>query len=95
MAAIYKLLGLMMAMVAILTAVFFCGAGVLGENVLDELGVDRIGPAGLLGSVIVGVVMFFTVGFQALLFYAAGEAVQVLIAIEENTRATVRLLERG
>jgi hypothetical protein len=58
----------------------------------------RSGPMGLfggaLGGLIASVVGIIYGGGLALTLYAAGEGISLLIALEENTRATAMYLHR-
>ena len=100
---IYKVVGIIIAVVTLLSALGFCGMSVLGgsamESVLNNLpgGAGGQGQGlGLLGGVVGGVLFSLAIilsgGIYAVTIYALGEAVYLLIALEENTRRTALLL---
>jgi len=97
----YKVLGIIAGIVTILTALGFCGTSVLGGAALDTLGSEYVGDtgfaglfSGFLGGLLLSVVMIIYGGGLAVTLYAAGEGVYLLLALEENTRATVKLLQQ-
>ncbi len=51
-------------------------------------------PTGLIGAVIGAGISLIVGGGMALTLFAVGEAIYLLIALEENTRATALLLQR-
>ena len=100
---IYKVVGIIIAVGTLLSAIGFCGMSVLGgsamESTLRNLPGGVQGPGqgfGLLGGVVSGVVVSLVMilfgGIYAVTVYALGEAVYLLIAMEENTRRTAVLL---
>ncbi|MDP2989497.1 MAG: hypothetical protein Q8O57_02900 [Kiritimatiellota bacterium] len=100
---VYKVMGIIMAVVTLLSALGFCGMSVLGgsamESALKNLPVNTLGQGqgfGLLGGVVGGVLLSLAIilsgGIYAVTTYALGEAVYLLIALEENTRRTALLL---
>jgi hypothetical protein len=100
---IYKVVGIIIAVVTLLSAIGFCGMSVLGgtamESTLRNLPGGVQGPGqgfgllgGVVGGVVVSLVMILFGGIYAVTIYALGEAVSLLIALEENTRRTALLL---
>jgi hypothetical protein len=102
--SIYKILGVIVAVLTILGAIGFCGTSLLGgaamERISQDLGTTQgLGPgvgifSGAVGGVIVGLVILIAGVFNAVTFYAFGEGISLFLALEENTRATNLLLQR-
>jgi hypothetical protein len=100
---IYKVLGAIVAILTIMSAIGICvtslGAGAVMDSFLRDFGGSRGGIGGFFGGAIGGLISaLFTIiagGGMALTFYAAGEGVYVLIDLEANTRRTSELLLRG
>ena len=100
LAVFYKVVGAALGVLTILAVIALCATSVLGGAALSsatrQLGADA-GYAGLFGGVLGGLILsVFTVlygGGLAVTLYALGEGVYLLIALEENTRATVTLLQ--
>ena len=99
--SIYKVLGAIAGVVTVLLVIAACLTSVLGGAAADtfgrQLGSD-VGLGGLLGGVFGGLLLSFFIvlygGGMALTLYAAGEGIYLLLALEENTRATVLALHR-
>jgi hypothetical protein len=97
---IYKVLGIIAGVLTILLVLGFCGFSVLGGASLSSLGSRYGSPSfgslfgGLLGGVIGGIFIIIYGGAISLTLYAAGELVYLLLALEENTRATAQLLQQ-
>jgi hypothetical protein len=98
---IYKVLGGIVGVVTILVVLGICAASVLGGAAMGSLGREfgrNAGVPGLfggaLGGLVIGVVAIVYGGGLAITLYAVGEGVYLLLALEENTRATVALLQR-
>ncbi len=99
---IYKVLGVLVGALTILAVLGICASSVLGGAVADqfgyELGRRGMGFGGLFGGVFGGLlVSFFAIlygGGMAVTLYALGEGVYLLLALEENTRKTVALLQQ-
>ena len=96
---LYKILGAILAILTLLSVLGICATSFLGgaafENIQQDLGGD-ISGVGLLGSVAGGILislfLLVTSGGLAVSLYAIGEGIYLLIALEENTRETVILL---
>jgi len=98
---IYKVLGGIAGIVTILLAIGICASSVLGGAAMGNLGREFGGDprvagllSGFLGGVIGTVLVIIYGGGFAVTLYALGEGVYLLLALEENTRATVALLQR-
>lgn len=52
-----------------------------------------LGGSGILLGIGIGLLFFFTTFVGAIATYGAGELIYLLIAVEENTRATVIMLQ--
>jgi hypothetical protein len=93
-ASLMKGTGILIAVLSILGALSLCGAITSGGMVFDrmfrEFGQSSSGLGvftGLVGGLFAGVFPVVFGGSFALLMYAGGEAVNLQIAIEENTRS--------
>jgi hypothetical protein len=100
--SLYKLLGILLAVITVLAALAIFGTSVMGGAVLEgisrEMGGGKINLASLFGGVfggfIVGVgALIYGIG-AAVTFYAIGEGIYLVLALEENTRGTALLLKR-
>lgn len=98
-ATVYKVLGVIAGVITLLAVLGICASSLFGGAMLDrfnELG--RSGPMGLftgaVGGLIAGLAGLIYGGGLALTLYAAGEGISLLIALEENTRATATYLYR-
>lgn len=98
---IYKVLGGIVGVITILLVLAICAFSVLGGAAMDTLGREFGGDtgfagvlSGFLGGLIISVVVIIYGGWLAVTLYATGEGVYLLLALEENTRATVRLLQQ-
>lgn len=98
---IYKVLGGLVGVVMLIIVLAICGASFLGGAAMDTLGRELGGDtgfAGMFGGVLGGLIgAFFAIiygGGMAITLYAFGEGMYLLIALEENTRATVLLLKQ-
>lgn len=64
------------------------------EGVFAQIGFTAAAPGtGLMSGLALGVVLFLIGGISGLFTFAAGELINVLLAIEENTRASVILMQ--
>ena len=96
---LYKVLGVIVLVIAILSGVGICLAGVLGGSALQSMG-DQLGRGGAivgllssaLGGIIAGLFGMIGGGLTGLSLYAVGEGISLAIALEENTRATAAFL---
>jgi len=94
---LYKIFGTIVGVITVLVILSICATSVLGGAGLRRFGHDMGLPAvfsGMLGGLILSVVAIIYGGGLAITLYAAGEAVYLLLALEENTRATAMLLQR-
>jgi len=109
-ATIYKVVGVILGVLVVLAVLGICLNLVLGTGglALPELGRPRSWP-GLfpwwgwrsslampraLGGVIMAVFVLVGGGLNALTFYGLGELITLLLALEENTRATAAALQQ-
>lgn len=99
---IYKVLGVIAGVITIILVLAICGASVMGGAALDTLGRQFGGDTssvGMFGGIFGGLIAaFFAIiygGGLAVTLYAFGEGIDLLLALEENTRATVMLLKQG
>jgi hypothetical protein len=94
---IYKVLAAIVAVLTILSILGFCATSLLGGAALDSFG-DDTGIAdlfsGVLGALIFSVVAIIYGGGLSVTLYAVGDILDLLLALEENTRRTAMLLQR-
>jgi hypothetical protein len=96
---VYKVLGGIIGILTILGAIGVCllslTGGLLGSlgNSGRQLGALAGGSVAILGIVWALFIILYG-GVIAVSLYGGGEGIYLLIALEENTRATVELLER-
>jgi len=96
--SIYKIIGAILAIVAVIGALGFCVVGLVGGAAMDTVGREfgMQGP-GMVGGVFGGIVgalgLLIGVGIAAISQYAIGEAIYLFLSIEENTRATAYFLQ--
>jgi hypothetical protein len=98
-ATIYKVAGIIVLVLTVISILGICATSVLGGSMFNRLSQDYgYNPGGTVGGVIAGLVgslvSILTGGGLALTLYATGEGIYLLLAMEENTRATVALLQR-
>lgn len=94
----YKVVGIIMGIFTLLSALGICATSVLGTSGLTQTLQNSGLPVGLgAGSVVVGILAaFMTIIFGALSalgIYAFGELISLMISMEENTRVTAALLQ--
>ena len=63
------------------------------SDLLNQMGVD-LGGLGIVAGIAAGVMVLIVGAIQALLLMAIGDLFKVLVGIEENTRATVIMLQQ-
>ena len=91
---IYKLLGIIVLILAVLVALGACAGALVGGAAFRDTATQTGLP--FLGSVVGGIV----IAFFALLYgsaiglglFAAGDFISLMLAVEENTRTTAALL---
>jgi hypothetical protein len=97
---VYKILGIITAVLTLLGAVGICLASVLGGAMMDQVQSEfgNIGPVALMGGaaggVIIGGALLVWGAITALLLLAAGEGISLLVALEENTRTTALYMQQ-
>jgi Na+(H+)/acetate symporter ActP len=92
---IYKVLGIIAAAITIIVALAFCLISMIGSGSLYNY-YPRAWSGifgGILGGLFLGVLVILYGGGMAITFFALGEGVDLLLALEENTRATTILLQ--
>ncbi len=97
---IYKILGGITGILAILSAIGIFIAIVLGGVSVDQFGREYggwSGNAGVFGGILGGFLISLLVLIGGILLaiplFAIGEGIYLLIAMEENTRATAEFLQ--
>lgn len=98
--SIYKVLGGLAGVITILAALAICVTSAFGGAALDRLSRDFGGRGGFLGTasgfvggLLAGIAIILYGGGLSLTLFAMGEGIFLLLALEENTRATARLLQ--
>jgi hypothetical protein len=98
--SVYKVIGIIVGVIAILGAIGFCALSAIGGSALSSLSSSYGGSgagglfSGLLGGVLAGGIILLYGGITALTMYALGEGVYLFIGLEENTRGTLELLQK-
>lgn len=95
-ATIYKVVGVVVAAVAVLGGLGACALSAFssaGSQTLSNSGLP-VGT-GLLGGIVLALVAILAGGVYAILLYGAGDVISLLIALEENTRVTSSLLKQA
>ena len=105
--AIYKFVGVILLILTLLSAVGVCLLSLAGgaalDDIIQETESDQFGrsnsdsglaEASALGGMLLSVGVLLYGGFISLAIYGTGEAIQVFLSIEENTRATSLLMRR-
>jgi hypothetical protein len=98
---IYKVLGGLAGLLTILIVITVCGTSLLGgaalQSMTRQFGYEQ-GVGGFLGSAFGGLVASVFViiygGGVSVTLYGFGEGIYLLLALEENTRATAEALMR-
>jgi hypothetical protein len=92
---LYKVVGVIVLAVALLSSIAICLAGVLGGSAMEgyarQMGGDMSGLGFFgtaLGGIITAAVSLVGGLITGLSLYAMGEGISLAIAVEENTRAT-------
>jgi hypothetical protein len=96
-ATIYKIIGVIVALITVLAALGICGISAMGGAAANQFG-SQTGISGLAGGIVGGlllaVVAIIYGGGITLTLYAMGEGISLLIALEENTRVTAQWLQQ-
>ena len=94
---VYKVLGAIVAVLTVLSVIGMCLASLLGGAAMDRFARDTGLPgfiAGFAGATVFAIGAIVWGGSLAVTLYALGEGVSLLLALEENTRATATLLRQ-
>ena len=95
---LYKVAGVIVLVLVVLGSVGLCLAGVLGGTALEQFsreygGMGGMGAAGSAAAGIIGALgLLIGGGLSGLTLYATGEGISLLVAMEENTRASAMYL---
>jgi len=95
---IYKVIGLLVGALTILSVLGICAASVLGGAAMEQLSQQFGDGSGgglagrLFGGLLLSLAALIYGGGLSVTLYAFGEGVYLFLAIEENTRATTELL---
>lgn len=96
---LYKILGIISAVITILTAISLCLVSVLGGSAMNRAVREMSGvpvgvrAGGAVAGIILAVIAILNGGIVAISLYGLGEVVDLIINLEENTRKTTHLLE--
>jgi hypothetical protein len=99
-AAVYRILGGILGILTILLAIGICVTSIAGGAALSRAARDFNMPfaggmaGGIISGIVIAVLAIIYGGGFALTLFAIGEGILLFIALEENTRATVLLLQR-
>lgn len=98
---INQVLGVFIAVLTVLSVIAILAASFLGGVAIDTLGFVFGNEPGmlilfnnLLGGLLTSAIVMLAGGMLAIIVYAAGEFIFLLLAFEENTRSTHILLQR-
>jgi hypothetical protein len=98
--SVYKILGIIVGVLTILMVLGLCATSIFGSSILGEIG-RQYGSGNAMGGaggIVLGLLMSLGAiiygGGMAVTLYALGEGIYLLIALEENTRATALLLQK-
>ena len=104
---IYKFVGAILLILTLLSSAGACLLSIAGgaalNDIIEEAESDEFGrsnsdsglaEASALGGMLLSVGVLLYGGFISLAVYGTGEAIQVFLSIEENTRATSLLMRR-
>jgi len=97
---VYRILGIITAVLTVLGAVGICLTSVLGGAIFDQIQgeLGNLGPMGVMGGAaggaIIGGFLLVWGTIIALLLLAAGEGIYLLLALEENTRTTADCMQQ-
>ncbi len=98
-ATFYKVLGVITGLVVLLLILGACASSFIGSSMINQItqnyGYSYAGGAAGMAifGLISGLMLLIMGGGLALTLFAVGEFVTLLIALEENTRATSLLLQ--
>lgn len=96
LAVLFKIAGVLVGVFAVIGALGACLAGTLTGGMMGGFGNGfGFGDAsvGVLGGLLLGLNVLLVGGFFALALLASGEQIDVLIALEENTRVVRMMME--
>jgi hypothetical protein len=99
--SIYKVLGIIAGVLTILAALAICVTSIVGGAALGNWANTFGTPStsgffsSIFGGIVVGIGIVLYGGAITITLYGIGEGVYLLLALEENTRATTLLLQKG
>lgn len=97
----YKVIGIIVGVITIFSVLGICATSVLGTSMLSGLNRDLqqsgmpmlFGASTIIGGLISALATIIMGALVSLGLYAFGELISLLVSLEENTRATVALLQ--
>jgi hypothetical protein len=91
--AIYRVLGYIVLVLAILAFLAICGLSVVGGTAASSI-LNRYGDvSSVIGGILLSLLALLYGGITAISLIAFGEGIELLIDLEENTRKTAMMLE--
>ena len=98
---IYKILGIIAAVLTVIGSLGICLTSVLGGTMMNQVQRQLGGAYGAYGfmngpvaGVIAAVVILLYGAIMTFMLYGLGEGIYLLLALEENTRATAAYLQQ-
>jgi hypothetical protein len=97
----YKVMGIIIGVLALLSALGICATSVLGTTLLSTVGQDlqnsgmplALGATSVVAGIFSALAAIIGGAIAALGLFAVGELISLMINMEENTRATAALLQ--
>jgi len=89
------LIGGILASLGVLLGGVLGSGGVLLRLFQQETGVVPGAAVGVVSSILAFILVLITTIIYFLILYAVGELIYLMLAIEENTRQTMRLMQRS
>jgi len=91
LAAIFKILGIVVAALSVLGGLITFVVSVAGGDMFSSMGIPAAG--GALAGLAGGFLIILVGALYALIMYGYGELIMLMVSMEDNTFRTVKLLE--
>ncbi len=92
-ASIFRILAIVVAGLALVASLVTLVMAMAGGQIWNIFGIDA--NTGFFGGLLAAFLEVLVGFFYALLMYGYGEMISLMLALEENTRNTVALLEKN
>lgn len=92
-ASLFRILAIVVAALALVASLVTLVMAMAGGQIWNIFGIDA--NTGFFGGLLVAFLEVLAGFFYALLMYGYGEMISLMLALEENTRNTVALLEKN